>query len=783
MRVPHGRAFTLPAMTINSSTRSAGPFSGDGSTTAFAFAFKVFQAADLLVARTSVSLAQTVLALNTDYTVALNADQNVAPGGVVTLATALATGTTLDIGSNVAVRQPVSLVAGGPFLPKIIEDALDRLTVQQLQQGFSGLGQTLRVPEVGGVALMPDRATRASRLLGFNANGDPVANLPAPGDATALALDLLDSTNAAKGDALIAVKRTVANAVATTQHAVHEARVFDLKADFGAAGDGVTDDSAAFDKAMRAALAFFGASSLSAATIYIPPGNYLITATNFLGAIEFTTLPGGYDTRWNLTIRGAGWGSNIVWRPTSVGTDVWMYDNGASGSPKNILTYFCFQDLQITHDVVNLSGGARANGFRCLGNLGVNGVVQGFQFLHSRWTIEDYGNGVSTAKRAKCGTFMQVLGTLNCSEMTWTDSVIQAYTTVVDFGTTNLNALNYNFNNTSGELIFGDVFKYGAGGSLNVRGGSWIMESETTAYFLAMRHGSVGMTGACHFEGGRFELRVNSLGTYLSHWLLTDATGVPSAYTSSFPVVKFVGWASAISGSVGRNTFVVDAAYPAKITIDGCNVGDVGASQLHKVSVFSSKAGLQTANTNKWMAELDFINGDAVPFASVAFTDANSTARVSARNCRNTLDYDLMANGVCDQAVGRVRPLKTATIWGVSWPDLGNNSTMSIRLPKGALLKKCMFRKAANGGAATAGYRLGMVDGALNQYCASGAANQNTEHKALADNLNIFMDDAVGYAAGVSAPQDIYLIALPGALGSAQAVAMAKTDYALVDYY
>jgi len=60
---------------------------------------------------------------------------------------------------------------------------------------------------------------------------------------------LSDAADPTKGDALIAVKRTTANAVATTQHQVNEYREFLPVADFAAIGDGVADDSAAIQKA------------------------------------------------------------------------------------------------------------------------------------------------------------------------------------------------------------------------------------------------------------------------------------------------------------------------------------------------------------------------------------------------------------------------------------------------------------------------------------------------------------------------------------------------------
>ena len=78
-------------MTIASSTRKAGPFTGDDASTVFAFSFKVFSASDLYVVKAVAATgAETVLTLTTDYTVSLNADQNNSPGGTVTLTSVLA---------------------------------------------------------------------------------------------------------------------------------------------------------------------------------------------------------------------------------------------------------------------------------------------------------------------------------------------------------------------------------------------------------------------------------------------------------------------------------------------------------------------------------------------------------------------------------------------------------------------------------------------------------------------------------------------------------------------
>ena len=125
-------------MTISSTTRKAGPYVGNNTASVFPFAFKVFQASDLEVVRLNVSTTvETVLVLTTDYTVTLNQDQDSNPGGSITLVAGnLATGFNLVITSDIANLQPTDLTNQGGFYPDVINDALDRATIQiqQLQE-------------------------------------------------------------------------------------------------------------------------------------------------------------------------------------------------------------------------------------------------------------------------------------------------------------------------------------------------------------------------------------------------------------------------------------------------------------------------------------------------------------------------------------------------------------------------------------------------------------------------------------------------------------------------
>ena len=165
-------------MSISSENRKAGPYTGNGIATSFSFSFKVFQASDLVVTRQLISSgAETTLVLNTDYTVSLNPNQDLNPGGSVVLPSALAATFNLTITSGVLNLQPTSLTNAGGFYPTVINDALDRATilVQQLRERLLR-SISYPVSDPSNVATtLPAAAQRASKVLSFDANGAPEA--------------------------------------------------------------------------------------------------------------------------------------------------------------------------------------------------------------------------------------------------------------------------------------------------------------------------------------------------------------------------------------------------------------------------------------------------------------------------------------------------------------------------------------------------------------------------------------------------------------------------------
>lgn len=164
-------------MTISSADDPvAGPFEGNGSQTAFPFAFKVFAKTDLILVRLTGG-AQTTLVLDSDYSVALNADQDNNPGGTVTYpisGSPLPSGSKLTATTNLDAVQTTDIQNLGGFYPQVIEDAFDR-GVMLIKQIKETLGRTLRFPisdGAVGVELAPASA-RIGKLLTFDSVGDP----------------------------------------------------------------------------------------------------------------------------------------------------------------------------------------------------------------------------------------------------------------------------------------------------------------------------------------------------------------------------------------------------------------------------------------------------------------------------------------------------------------------------------------------------------------------------------------------------------------------------------
>jgi len=174
-------------MTIPSTTRKAGPLLGTGAQTTWPFTFKVFATTDILVTTADSLGVETVRVINTDYSVALNANQETSPGGTVTYplsGSALPVSGKLTIIGNLPYDQPLDLPSGGNFSPLALENELDRLTMQ-VQQVEEVASRAVQVPVTSSASpLLP--APEANALLGWNTAATAMQNYPLEDIATAI---------------------------------------------------------------------------------------------------------------------------------------------------------------------------------------------------------------------------------------------------------------------------------------------------------------------------------------------------------------------------------------------------------------------------------------------------------------------------------------------------------------------------------------------------------------------------------------------------------------------
>lgn len=127
-------------MTISTTDSIAGPFSGNDVATAFPFTnFKVLQNSHLIVIYTDAVGAETTLTEGVDYSLVLNADQEVSPGGTITYPIAgspLATGEKLTGQRSVPQTQGTDLGNQTKYDATVVETSLDKvvMNIQELQE-------------------------------------------------------------------------------------------------------------------------------------------------------------------------------------------------------------------------------------------------------------------------------------------------------------------------------------------------------------------------------------------------------------------------------------------------------------------------------------------------------------------------------------------------------------------------------------------------------------------------------------------------------------------------
>ncbi len=222
----------------------------NGTQTIFTFPFPVFATEDLAVYINGAKQAS-------GYSVS---DAGVSTGGSVTFDNAPAIDSVLTLARELPIERVTDFLEGGDFSALSINNELDYM-IAALQQVNRENDLMLKYSdsETPANVELPARATRKNKALGFDSDGNPIAvslegSMAAP-DFTPVGTGAATRTASDKFKDMVSIK------------------------DFGAIGDGLTDDTNAIINALQ-----------SYDSVFIPEGEYLVTTTIILG--ERKTLLG-----------------------------------------------------------------------------------------------------------------------------------------------------------------------------------------------------------------------------------------------------------------------------------------------------------------------------------------------------------------------------------------------------------------------------------------------------------------------------------------------------------
>ena len=242
---------------------------GNGVSTVFAYSFLVGDEDDM-----RARVAGVELELGDDFSISGVGSPG---GGTVQFVVAPESGDTVVLYRSTVLRRDIDYQDNGDLLAETLNDDIDRgwLALQELKHVYQGA--TLRAPFGEELPELPDAATRAGYLQGYDSNGDPVVVAPTSGSAAALALDLVNSSTVSKGSGQIGWGALLQYAFQTIGWRMRQddLNVFDYMSQ--SQWEDVVAGTALVDVATAVATAMNDAATRKK-TLHFPGGNYLMAS-------------------------------------------------------------------------------------------------------------------------------------------------------------------------------------------------------------------------------------------------------------------------------------------------------------------------------------------------------------------------------------------------------------------------------------------------------------------------------------------------------------------------
>lgn len=217
-------------MTVSTEVNQAA-YTGNGVTTVFPYTFRILNANNLTVTRIDLLEVETVLTLGTDYAVTGSGSYN---GGAVVLTQPLRSGYSLVIVRDLDIVQETDLRNQGTFFAEVHEDAFDYLTMI-IQQVASWFGLALRRPTIKS-KFYDAKQYRIANMADPTGDQDAVNNRSMRSYVEKMIAGVVGGFGWFIQSGTGAVQRTFQDKM----------REIKTTADYGAKGDGVTNDSLAF---------------------------------------------------------------------------------------------------------------------------------------------------------------------------------------------------------------------------------------------------------------------------------------------------------------------------------------------------------------------------------------------------------------------------------------------------------------------------------------------------------------------------------------------------------